>query len=51
MIVSGRYVLFMDPRRAYLGRGRSCFKASLDMMKKYARFILEYILLIIYIMC
>ena len=35
MILSGSYVLFMDPRKAYLGRGRTCYKASLETMKKY----------------
>ena len=42
MILSGCYVLFMDPRKAYLGRGRSCYKASLETIKKYVNCILEY---------
>ena len=35
MILSGSYVLFMDPRKAYLGRDRSCYKVSLEAMKRY----------------
>jgi sacsin len=36
MILSGHYVLFMDPRKEYLGNGRSCYKISLEAMKRYA---------------
>ena len=35
MILSGRYAMFMDPRKAYLGRDRSCYKVSLETMKRY----------------
>ena len=35
MILSGCHVLFMDPRKKYLGRGRSCYKVSLEAMKRY----------------
>ena len=42
MILSGCYVLFMDPRKAYLGRGRSCYKVSLETMKKYVNWIFEH---------
>ena len=41
MILSGCHVLFMDPRKAYLGRDRSCFKVSLEAMKRYANYILK----------
>lgn len=34
MILSGHDVLFMDPSKAYLGRGRSCYKIPLEKMKK-----------------
>ena len=37
MILSGSHVLFMDPRREYLGRGRSCYgPIPLKKMKRYA---------------
>ena len=49
MILSGRFVLFMDPRKAYLGRKRSCYKVSLETMKRYVYCILEYTPYIIYI--
>ena len=39
MVLSGRYVLFMDPRKVYLGRGRSCYKTSLEAMKRYFNWI------------
>ena len=42
MILSGCSVLFMDPRKAYLGRGRSCYKVSLETMKRYANSISKY---------
>ena len=35
MILSGGYVLFLDPRKAYIGRGRSSYGVSLETMKKY----------------
>ena len=38
MILSGCYVLFMDPRKAYLGRDRSCDKVSLSDMKRYVNY-------------
>ena len=48
MILSGRYVLFMDPRKVYLGRNRSCYGVSLEHMKKYVDCILDHTQLIIY---
>jgi hypothetical protein len=39
MILSGSYVLFMDPGKTHLGRDRSCFKVSLETMKRYVDFI------------
>jgi len=39
MILSGQYVLFMDPRKAYLSWGRSCYRVSLETMKRYVNFI------------
>jgi len=37
MILSGCHVLFIDPRKEYLGRGRSCYgPISLKDMKRYA---------------
>ena len=41
MVLSGCYVLFMDPRRAYLGRGRSCYKVPLETMKRYVNCVLN----------
>jgi len=41
MILSGCYVLFMDPSKEYLGRGKSCYgKVSLKHMKRYVNCIL-----------
>ena len=48
MILSGKHVLFMDPRKAYLGRGQSCKKVSLEKMKRYGHYNLEFALLLIY---
>ena len=42
MILSGRHVLLMDPSKAYLGKGRSCYKRPLEQMKKYVDHISEY---------
>ena len=39
MILSGGYVLFMDPGKTHLGRDRSCYKVSLEAMKRYVDFI------------
>ena len=49
MILSGSHVLFMDPRKAYLGRGRSCYKVSLKTMKRYVYCIIKHILHVIHI--
>ena len=49
MILSGSYVLFMDPRKAYLGRGRSCYKVSLKDMKRYVYCIIKHIIHVIHI--
>jgi len=44
MILSGCHVLFMDPRKEYLGRGRSCYgPISLKHMKKYVNCTVQYI--------
>ena len=48
MILSGGHVLFMDPRKAYLGRGRSCYKVSLETMKRYTNCISKYKLYLTY---
>ena len=40
MILSGHYVLFIDPSKEYLGRGQSCFGiVSLEHMKRYVKHI------------
>ena len=41
MILSSHHVLFMDPRKKYLGRGRSCLKIPLERMKRYVNGIIE----------
>ena len=44
MILSGCHVLFIDPRKEYLGRGRSCYgPISLKDMKRYVNCIVQYI--------
>ena len=41
MILSGSRVLFIDPRREYLGRSRSCYGVPLKDMKKYINWVFK----------